>query len=79
MADVSSPFGNTRLPLICAPMFLVSYPELVLAARKANVGAACASATARSASEYGDWLDGIAADLAEYRAPPRHALAGVWS
>lgn len=67
MADFNALFAGTRLPLICAPMFLVSYPELVLAACKANVGAACASASARSASEYGDWLDGIDTELAEYR------------
>ncbi len=68
MADPLALFAGTRLPLICAPMFLVSYPELVLAACQANVAAACASASARSAQEYGDWLDGIEADLARHRA-----------
>jgi nitronate monooxygenase len=66
-SDVGTLFGQTRLPLICAPMFLVTYPELVLATCKANVGAACASASARSAEEYANWLDQLDEDLAAYR------------
>lgn len=60
-------FGGMRLPLICAPMFLVSYPELVMAACKANVGAACSASTARSPAEYADWLDLIEEGLADHR------------
>ncbi len=60
-------FGGMRLPLICAPMFLVGYPELVLAACKENVAAACASASARTPSEYADWLDRLDEDLADFR------------
>jgi nitronate monooxygenase len=48
-------------------MFLVSYPELVLAACKANIAAACSASTARSASEYAEWLDRFDADLVSYR------------
>lgn len=61
-------FSGLRLPVICVPMFLVSYPELILAACKANIAAACSSATARSAAEYADWLDRFAAELGDYRA-----------
>lgn len=60
-------FAGTRLPLICAPMFLVSYPELVLAACKANIAAACSASTARSAAEYGEWLDRFETELTDYR------------
>jgi nitronate monooxygenase len=60
-------FAGIRLPLICAPMFLVSYPELVLAACKANIAAACSASTARSAAEYGEWLDRFEAELAAHR------------
>lgn len=73
-------FAKTRLPLICAPMFLVSYPELVTAACKANIGAACASGSARSAAEYGEWLDRIETDLAAHRAtgqPTGPAIANI--
>jgi nitronate monooxygenase len=60
-------FSTLRLPLICAPMFLVSYPELVLAACKANVAAACSASTARSPAEYAEWLDRFDVELAEHR------------
>jgi nitronate monooxygenase len=63
----SSLFAGLRLPLICAPMFLVSYPELVLAACKSNIAAACSASTARSAAEYAEWLDQFDQELAAYR------------
>jgi nitronate monooxygenase len=56
-----------RLPLICAPMFLVSYPELILAACKANIAAACSASSARSPSEYAEWLDRFDMELAAHR------------
>ncbi|MFP1633181.1 NAD(P)H-dependent flavin oxidoreductase [Zhengella sp. ZM62] len=66
MTGFETLFGGTRLPLICAPMFLVTYPNLVLAACKVNVAAACASASARTAEEYADWLDLLEAELAQF-------------
>jgi len=60
-------FQDMRLPLICAPMFLVSYPELILAACKANIAAACSASTARSSAEYAEWLDEFDTKLAQYR------------
>lgn len=60
-------FAQMRLPIICAPMFLVSYPELVLASCKSNIAAACSASTARSASQYGEWLDQFDAELASHR------------
>lgn len=60
-------FAGTRLPVICAPMFLVSYPDLVLAACKSNVAAACSASTARSAAEYDEWLERFDQELASYR------------
>ena len=48
MAPSNPLFRDMRLPLICAPMFLVSYPELILAACKANIAAACSASTALS-------------------------------
>lgn len=67
MTDRQDMFSTLRLPLICAPMFLVSYPELVLAACKANVAAACSASTARSPAEYAEWLDRFDTELAEHR------------
>ena len=62
-------FAGLRLPVICAPMFLVSYPELILAACRSNIAAACSASTARSANEYAEWLDRFDAELgADVRA-----------
>ncbi len=67
MAPSTPLFGDLRLPLICAPMFLVSYPELIVAACKANIAAACSASTARSSAEYAEWLDQFDEQLAAYR------------
>ncbi len=48
-----------RLPVIVAPMFLVSGPELVIAAAKAGVVGAFPSINARSAEEFESWLERI--------------------
>lgn len=40
--------GQLRLPLIAAPMFLVSGPELVLAACRARIGGAFPAPNART-------------------------------
>ena len=66
-ATRADPFASMRLPLICAPMFLVSYPELILAACEANVGAACSASTARSPAEYAEWLDRFEGELGAFR------------
>lgn len=77
MRRVDELFSGTRLPLICAPMFLVSYPELILASCKANVTAACSAATARTPQEYADWLDRFESELAAYRAETGRPTAPV--
>ena len=61
-------FDHLALPLICAPMFLVSYPELIIAACRQNIGAACSAMSARSSEEYDEWLDRIEAARAEHLA-----------
>lgn len=58
-----------RLPLIAAPMFRLSGPELVTAACKAGVIGGFATLTARSAAELDEWLDQIASDLPAGSAP----------
>ena len=45
-----------RLPLIAAPMFLVSGPDLVLAACKAGIAAAVPTPNARSLEILDAWL-----------------------
>lgn len=53
--------GRLRLPLIAAPMFLVSGPELVIAACRAGVIGSFPTANCRTADELEDWLARIAA------------------
>ncbi len=54
-----------RLPLMAAPMFLVSGPELVVACARAGIIGSYPAANARSIEQLDDWLqrtvDGIAA------------------
>src|SRR5579863_1068279 len=53
-----------RLPLIAAPMFRVSGPDLVVAACRSGVIGAFPTANVRSAAELDDWLSRIERDLA---------------
>jgi nitronate monooxygenase len=50
-----------RLPLVCPPMFLVSGPDLVIAARAAGLLGALPVANARSADVLRSWLERISA------------------
>jgi nitronate monooxygenase len=54
---------NLRLPVVVAPMFLVSDPGLVIAACKAGVIGTFPSLNARTAVDYETWLDTIDAAL----------------
>ena len=56
--------GRLRLPLIAAPMFLVSGPALVKAACRAGVIGAFPTANCRTVEELDAWLSDIAADAA---------------
>ena len=49
--------GRLRLPLIAAPMFLVSGPELVLAACKAGIVGGLPALNARTTEEFSQWMD----------------------
>ena len=61
--------SRLRLPLIAAPMFRVSGPELVLAACRHGVIGAFPSANCRSVAELGDWLSLFEAALRPGDAP----------
>jgi nitronate monooxygenase len=59
------------LPVIGAPMFIISRPELVLAQCKAGVVGAFPALNARPAAQLDEWLDEITTELAAYdRAHP---------
>jgi len=59
--------GNLRLPVIGAPMFIVSTPDLVLAQCKAGIVGAFPALNARPQSMLDEWLDRITGELEAYR------------
>ena len=58
--------SRLTLPAVCAPMFLVSGPELVSAACKAGLVGALPRQNARGIEVFGDWLREIRNDLDHY-------------
>ena len=49
--SVADLFKNTRLPVLAAPLFIISYPELVIAQCKAGVMGSFPALNARPAEE----------------------------
>lgn len=66
MALPKSLEGKLRIPLIGAPMFIVSGPELVIAQCKAGIIGGFPALNARPQSALSDWLKQIKESLAEY-------------
>ncbi len=58
--------SRLTLPAVCAPMFLVSGPELVAAACKAGLIGALPRQNARGIEVFGDWLREIRTELDRY-------------
>ncbi|HKL62649.1 MAG TPA: nitronate monooxygenase family protein [Woeseiaceae bacterium] len=59
--------GNLRLPVIGAPMFIVSTPDLVIAQCKAGIVGAFPALNARPQSALDEWLDRITGELDAWR------------
>lgn len=58
--------GRLRLPAICAPMFLVSGPDLVREACKAGLMGGLPRHNARTFEQFADWLATISEDLTRH-------------
>ena len=58
--------GRLRLPLIGAPMFIVSGPELVIAQCKAGIVGSFPALNARPQSLLDEWIVRIKDELAAY-------------
>ncbi|WP_021591947.1 NAD(P)H-dependent flavin oxidoreductase [Actinomadura welshii] len=68
--------NHLRVPVFCAPMFLVSDPDLVVAACTAGVVGTFNHLNARTAGDFERWMDEITARLDEARrADPRRTVA----
>src|SRR3954467_2794503 len=61
-------FDRLRLPVIGAPMFIVSGPELVIAQCKAGIVGAFPALNARPQALLEEWLVQIQSELAAHRA-----------
>lgn len=57
-----------RLPVVAAPLFIISNPDLVIAQCKAGIVGSFPALNARPAEELDRWLEKITKELAEYDA-----------
>ena len=60
--------GRLSVPVIAAPLFIISNPKLVLAQCKAGVVGSFPSLNARPISQLDEWLDEITSELDSYNA-----------
>ncbi|KWE33364.1 NAD(P)H-dependent flavin oxidoreductase [Burkholderia territorii] len=67
---------NLTLPVIASPMFIVSYPELVLAQCKAGIVGSFPALNARPAELLDEWLTQVQAELADHKAKHPDAVIG---
>ncbi len=71
MSERSRTFApDLRLPVIAAPMFLVSGPDLVVEACRAGIVGTFPALNQRTSEGYAAWLDEIAARLGDGAAAP---------
>lgn len=69
---------NLRLPVFAAPMFLISGPEMVLAACKAGIIGAFPTPNARPIGTLDVWMKQITEGLAQARDAQATATIGPW-
>jgi len=63
-----------RLPVVAAPMFLISNPELVLACCGSGVGGSFPALNQRDSTGFKAWLEEIEAGLDQLQAPAPYAV-----
>ncbi len=66
MSKVPATLASLPLPIIGAPLFIISNPRLVIEQCKAGVAGSMPALNARPASQLGEWLAEIAETLATY-------------
>lgn len=79
MAIAHTPLAQLRLPVIGAPLFMLSGPELVIAQCQAGIVGAFPSLNARGDGEFERWLNDISAALAAHDAQPGNAKAAPYA
>lgn len=70
-------FGRLRLPAIVAPMFLLSGPDIVVAAARAGVVGAFPTLNARTVQDLEVWLKDITTRIAAFEA--EGGCPGTWA
>lgn len=74
-SHIPSVLQGLRLPIIAAPMFTVSYPELVLAQCKAGIAGSFPALNARPPELLDEWLAKITQELKDFqRKNPTHKV-----
>ena len=73
MTDIQTQIATTKarmkLPVICAPMFLVTSPDMVINACKSGVMGCLPLTNARTESDLRAWVSKIANDVTDADAP----------
>ncbi len=67
-----------RVPVVAAPMFLISGPELVLAACRSGIVGAFPTPNARTPEVLGEWMQQITEGLAQARDQQGADTVGPW-
>jgi len=64
-----APFEHLRLPVIAAPMFIVSNPDLVIAQVRSGIVGSFPALNARPASQLDEWLHRISEETVDCKTP----------
>jgi nitronate monooxygenase len=67
------------MPVVAAPMFLVSGPDLVIEACKAGIIGSFPAPNARTIDDFEAWLDRITGELAILKKSGNGAMTDVWA
>jgi len=70
--------ASLRLPVVAAPMFLVTGPDLVIASCRAGVAGSFPSTNARTIDDFEAWLERITDELRLMRWPGSGPFASRW-
>ena len=70
---------KTRLPVIAAPLFTVSYPELVTAQCKAGIVGSFPALNARPEEKLDEWIKTMKKDLSEYKTENPDAVVAPFA
>jgi len=71
--------ATLRLPVVCAPMFLVSGPDIVLASCRSGIVGSFPAPNARTIDDLDAWLDRITGELALLAKNPVEGATNVWA